>query len=179
MATPVPSFLRRLATPLAIALSLAACSTLEVKQEVVDKSAAAAKGPELPPFRAITGFSAGLRCMDNLMIDYGVRDVTMLVEELSDTDAYDLVFLPGPFLPPRVIEAAVARAFAALRPGGWAVLALYRGAEDLASALARLRTVRSGGSLLSTDEGEKLLRDSGLSHVSTLSADAGNSSRPS
>src|SRR5262245_26028041 len=85
MATPVPSFLRRLATPLVIALSLAACSALEVKQEVVDKTATVAKGPELPPFRAITGFSSGLRCMDNVMIDYGVRDVTMLVEELLDS----------------------------------------------------------------------------------------------
>jgi hypothetical protein len=85
MPTPTPSFLRRLASPLAIALSLAACSTLEVKQETVDKTATVAKGPELPPFRSITGFSSALRCMDNLMIDYGVRDVTMLVEELVDS----------------------------------------------------------------------------------------------
>ena len=40
MPTPKPSLLRRLATPLAIALSLAACSTLEVKQETIDKIAA-------------------------------------------------------------------------------------------------------------------------------------------
>jgi hypothetical protein len=85
MITPIPTSLRRLATPLVIALSLAACSALEVKQETIDKTAAVAKGPELPPFRAITGFSAGLRCMDNLMIDHGVRDVTMLVEDLLDS----------------------------------------------------------------------------------------------
>ncbi len=59
-----------------------------------------------------------------------------LVEDLADLNAYDLVFLPGPFLPPRVLESAVGRVREALRPGGWAVLALYRGAEDLASALA-------------------------------------------
>src|SRR5262245_11706470 len=84
MVSPMPDFLRRLAMPLVIALSLAACSALEVKQETIDQTATVAKGPELPPFRAISGFSAGLRCMDSLLIDYGVRDVSMLVEELSD-----------------------------------------------------------------------------------------------
>lgn len=85
MTSPVPSFLLRLATPLAIALSLAACSALEVKQPTREQTEAVKQGPEAPPFRTITGFSAGLRCMDNLMIDYGVRDVSMLVEELLDS----------------------------------------------------------------------------------------------
>jgi precorrin-6B methylase 2 len=96
-----------------------------------------------------------------------------LVEDLDEADTYDLAFLPGPFLPPRVLEAALGRVRLALRPGGWVVLALYRGAEDLASALARLRTVRSGGSLLSSEEGEALLRAAGLESVSTLAADIG------
>jgi precorrin-6B methylase 2 len=96
-----------------------------------------------------------------------------LVEELADSEAYDLVFLPGPFLPPRVLDPALERGRAALRPGGWLVLALYRGAEDLASALARLRTVRSGGSLLSSEQGEERLRAQGFADVKALAADIG------
>ena len=84
MHSTVPSFVRRFAAAFACALSLAACQTLEVKRETHDKTAAVAKGPESAPFRSITGFSSALRCMDHLMIDYGVRDVTMLVEELAD-----------------------------------------------------------------------------------------------
>jgi hypothetical protein len=85
MTSPARSFLPRLATPLAMALSLAACSALEVKQPTLEQTEVVKKGPEAAPFRAITGFSAGLRCMDNLMIDYGARDITTLVEELADS----------------------------------------------------------------------------------------------
>lgn len=42
------------------------------------------KGPEATPTRNITSFSSALRCMDNMMIDYGVRDLRMLVEDLDD-----------------------------------------------------------------------------------------------
>jgi hypothetical protein len=57
---------------------------MEVKPTAVQKVNEARKGPEQAPFRSITGFSAGLRCMDNLMFEYGVRDVTMLVEDIVD-----------------------------------------------------------------------------------------------
>ena len=63
---------------------LAGCGALETKQETIDQTNDSRVGPEQAPFRSITGFSSALRCMDNLMIDYGVRDVTTLVEELTD-----------------------------------------------------------------------------------------------
>ncbi len=84
MARSMATLARRLATPLAVAAALAGCSSLEVKHETVQKTEAARTGPELAPFRSITGFSGALRCMDNLMVDYGVRDVSMLVEEIAD-----------------------------------------------------------------------------------------------
>ena len=76
--------LSRLAIPVAVAAAMAGCSTLDVKPQTVEQTTAAQKGPELAPFRSITGFSSSLRCMDNLMIDYGVRDVSMLVEDIVD-----------------------------------------------------------------------------------------------
>src|SRR5213595_2976058 len=69
---------------LAALAALGGCQTLEVKQPTVEQTAQIRKGPEDRPQRSITGFSTALRCMDTLMLDYGVRDLTMLTEEISD-----------------------------------------------------------------------------------------------
>lgn len=63
---------------------LAGCAAVDAKRETVEKTQVVKKGPETPPHRAITSFSAGLRCMDDLMIFYGVKDLSMLVEDLVD-----------------------------------------------------------------------------------------------
>lgn len=72
----------------ALALGLAAAALAgcagQVKQETLQTAEEVKKGPEQAPFRPITNFSHALRCMDNHMITYGVRDVSVLVEELSD-----------------------------------------------------------------------------------------------
>lgn len=64
---------------------LAACGALDVKQDTIESSRAMRKGPEFAPGRSITNFSESLRCMDELMIEYGVKDVSTLVEDLADT----------------------------------------------------------------------------------------------
>lgn len=85
--TAAPSsnlLLQRLTMPLLIAAALAGCSTLDAHRETVEQTNQARTSPEQAPFRAITGFSDGLRCMDGVMIQYGVRDISMLVEEIVD-----------------------------------------------------------------------------------------------
>ncbi|MEJ8847792.1 DUF4384 domain-containing protein [Variovorax rhizosphaerae] len=77
-----PFFVRILA--LAAVATLAGCQALEVKKPTVEQTAEVRKGPEDRPQRSITGFSHSLRCMDTLLLDYGVRDVTMLTEEITD-----------------------------------------------------------------------------------------------
>jgi hypothetical protein len=57
---------------------------MEVKKDVVEAADQVRRGPEQAPFRSITSFSEALRCMDNQMITFGVRDLSMLVEELTD-----------------------------------------------------------------------------------------------
>ena len=85
MKTLLPSMLRRCGLTLAVGAALAGCSaTMEVQKKTVEQTQTARLGPEVAPFRSITGFSQALRCMDNLMIDYGVRDVSMLVEDILD-----------------------------------------------------------------------------------------------
>ncbi|MDM0115687.1 DUF4384 domain-containing protein [Variovorax sp. J22R133] len=79
---PTP-IVRCLALAAAVA-TLAGCQTLEVKKPTVEQTQEIRKGPESRPQRSITGFSNALRCMDTLLLDYGVRDVTMLTEEITD-----------------------------------------------------------------------------------------------
>ncbi|VTU24268.1 hypothetical protein H6CHR_02159 [Variovorax sp. PBL-H6] len=78
-----PKVARLLALSAALA-ALAGCQTLEVRQPTIDQTNEIRKGPEDRPQRSITGFSHALRCMDTLLLDYGVRDITMLTEEISD-----------------------------------------------------------------------------------------------
>ena len=85
MKSLLSSSLRRGALALAMGAALAGCTaTMEVQKKTVEQTQAIKQGPETAPFRSITGFSSALRCMDNLMIDYGVRDVSMLVEDILD-----------------------------------------------------------------------------------------------
>jgi len=80
----VNSLLRSSAAVLAASLALAGCAALETKQETIDQTNGSRVGPEQAPFRSITGFSSALRCMDNLLVENGVRDVSTLIEELTD-----------------------------------------------------------------------------------------------
>ncbi len=68
----------------ALACLASACATFDIKEQTLEQTTAARKGPEGAPFRSDTGFSDALRCMDGLMIDYGVRDISTLVEEIAD-----------------------------------------------------------------------------------------------
>jgi predicted O-methyltransferase YrrM len=91
------------------------------------------------------------------------------VEEIADRDTFDMVWLAGPFLAPEVTEPALARSLRALHVGGWVVLGTYAGPEDpLAHTLAALRTVRSGGRVLTADQSIELLRAAGFEDIAQI-----------
>ena len=46
------------------------------------------------------------------------------VEDLSDTDAFDLAWIPSAFMPETVVPAACEHVYHALRPGGWLLFAM-------------------------------------------------------
>lgn len=88
------------------------------------------------------------------------------VVALDDLRAFDLAFLPGPFLPAEVVPAGLQNAAVALRPGGWVLVGLYAGPPDpTAQALIDLRVVRSGGHPWTLDEAADLLRSAGYEEV--------------
>ncbi len=72
-----------------IVLAALACSAMigcaPVKEDVKEELPKLIKGPEEAPRRTITNFSPALRCMDDLMIEYGVYDISMLVEDIRDS----------------------------------------------------------------------------------------------
>lgn len=84
---PRATTVRRLAMALGCAAVMAGCATTspgEVEPKALAQTEAVRTGPSQAPFRSITGFTPALRCMDNLFIDYGVRDVSLLVEDIFD-----------------------------------------------------------------------------------------------
>ena len=83
-----PAVARRLAALVACALAGACASPQEkadeIRQDVVAAAKEASAGPKAAPARSFTSFTPALRCMDNLMVTYGVTGVTALVEDLHD-----------------------------------------------------------------------------------------------
>lgn len=91
-------------------------------------------------------------------------------ETLPDVDAYDLIWVPTPFLQESLLPAVARRSLAALRPGGWAVFSPGPEARegDLQSAVWRLLPATFGGHSVAATETEQIMHDAGFAHVSTL-----------
>jgi ubiquinone/menaquinone biosynthesis C-methylase UbiE len=82
------------------------------------------------------------------------------VQELSDSGAFDLVWLPVTFIGTAILHRAVERIWRALRPGGWLLIpCINPSAPPTHSAFVRLRTTLWGGTPLLPTEGEALLKD--------------------
>lgn len=82
---------------------------------------------------------------------------------LPDRAAYDLVWLPAPFLAEPALDTAVPRLTAALKPGGWLVVGTSPAAPDpLRRAVAGWHAVRNGGNSYDTDRMAAVLDAAGL-----------------
>lgn len=93
-----------------------------------------------------------------------IRD--QLVQDLPEIDAFDVVWLPGPFLVPDVLPAALRAVYRALRPGGWHVNGTHGGGgDDLGSVSARLRAVLWGGDTITPERAANLLDQAGFTDV--------------
>jgi hypothetical protein len=67
---------------LAAALLLGACAQPGLRPSL--QTQPAAQGPKATPQRNVTHFADGLRCMDDMMYRFGVRDVSVMIEEMQD-----------------------------------------------------------------------------------------------
>ena len=75
--------LRKNCLILALAAALAGCAAPPSREQ--DVAAAASSRISTTPQRNITDFTDGLRCMDETFLRYGTRDVSVIMEDLSDS----------------------------------------------------------------------------------------------
>ena len=86
--------------------------------------------------------------------------------DFADQDAFDLAWLPAPFIPGPVVAAAMGRLWRAMTPGGWLIVGLFAiPAETLPGAVARLRTLRGGGRPWAPEEMVALMEQAGFIDV--------------
>ena len=69
---------------LALALLLSACAAVPPAPRPLVQTQPAAAGPKAAPQRNVTHFADGLRCMDDMLYRFGVRDVSVMIEEMQD-----------------------------------------------------------------------------------------------
>jgi predicted O-methyltransferase YrrM len=114
-----------------------------------------------------------LTLAESIVAASGVSDRVVLrtgdAADIAETDAYDLIWLPAPFVPEPALHAAVPRLVAALRPGGWIMVGHGRFAGDpVENAVNVFKTVACGGTPLDTDGARQLLITAGLVDVQGL-----------
>jgi hypothetical protein len=114
-----------------------------------------------------------LRLAEQTVAAHGLDDRLELrllpVQELADVERFDLAWMPAPFLPPDVFHLGLGRVHAALRAGGWLVLAAGRFDGDaLAVAVTRWRTLRSGGTALTFEDAQAALAGAGFAELMAL-----------
>jgi len=82
------------------------------------------------------------------------------VEELTDSQRFDLAWLPAPFIPTAIITTAFARLHDALRPGGWLVVGADRfEGTPLSVAVTTWKTHRAGGTPLPRKDADRLFHN--------------------
>ncbi|MEU6292508.1 class I SAM-dependent methyltransferase [Streptomyces sp. NPDC046988] len=91
------------------------------------------------------------------------------VADLTERNAYDLTWLPAPFLSEDALTAAVPRLADALRPGGWVVVGTNPAVADpLRRAVAGWNAVRGGGNSQDPDRMAETLTAAGAREVRTF-----------
>jgi len=96
------------------------------------------------------------------------------VADLDESSAYDLAWIPAPFVPETALRAGVDRLAAALRPGGLLLVGhgRYDGTE-IDNALTRFQTLTYGGTPLDAPGAVQLLEAAGLTAVRTVPSPPG------
>lgn len=118
-------------------------------------------------------FDRALALADSTVREAGLTERVVLrhqdVSELDETDAYDLAWIPAPFVPEPAFTAGVGRLVAALRPDGLLMVGhgKYDGPE-LDVAVTRFKTVAYGGTPLDGPTATRLLESHGLTGVQTV-----------
>jgi len=100
------------------------------------------------------------------------------VEDLGDSEAFDLAYVAQVFIPDRAFEPGLRRVWRALRPGGWLTLPVISApGTDLEAALSRLRNTLWGGGARLAEQVAETLRGVGFTGVQVFPAAQGSTLR--
>ena len=95
------------------------------------------------------------------------------IQDFDDPEGFDLAWLPSFFIPEAVLDDAIARIHRLLRPGGTLVIGTGEtGADSVEAAVDDMRTVRSGGSVISASDAVSRLERAGFTDVHEAPLDA-------
>jgi SAM-dependent methyltransferase len=139
-------------------------------------AALAASYAELFPELTVVGIDVLPRVLalaEELLRTSPVADRVVLREQdvsgLTDDASFALAWLPAPFVPEEAVRAGVPRIVRSLIPGGWLIVGHGKLAgEPVDDAVTRFKTVSYGGTPLSNEQAQTLLRDAGLVDVTTV-----------
>ena len=112
-----------------------------------------------------------LRAAATELDGFGLADRVELrlqsVTEISEQQAFDLAWLPQPFIPRAAFETGIARVHSALRPNRWVVvpLAITSTANPFEEAVFAHTAHVLGGGPIRLDEAEALVAAAGFDHV--------------
>jgi hypothetical protein len=88
------------------------------------------------------------------------------VTDIEDEAAFDIIWMPGPFLPRKVVNSALPRMVRALTPAGFLLFGMFASRPNpLSQALSELSTIRSGGHPWQFDELKEQLGAVGLRDI--------------
>lgn len=115
---------------------------------------------------------SALQLAEKEATELGVSDRLELrhqgVETVEDVEAFDLAWLPLPFIPNTVVSEAVRRVHRALTPGGWLLLPGSIDNDGTSGAIALWQTHVTGGTLLTGDERRQLTTGVGFDSLHAI-----------
>lgn len=93
------------------------------------------------------------------------------VQDLQDSEAFDLAYVAQVFIPDGVFEAGLVNVWRALRPGGWLSMpAVSAASDDLEAVLSRLRNILWGGGVRLPEQVAERARAVGFVEVQVVPA---------
>ncbi len=116
----------------------------------------------LEPHRTSRELGRSRIAADGLSERIELRDQRL--EDLDERDAYDLAFLPQPFVPAEALAGGIPSVFRALRPGGWLIALTHslESEDSVAAAGRRFRASVWGGGAMPAGEVAEMLEAAGF-----------------
>jgi SAM-dependent methyltransferase len=110
----------------------------------------------------------------------GLQDrITLRRQSITDIDddaAFDIIWMPSPFLPREVVHSALPRIARALTPAGFLLFGMFSSRPNpLGQALSELLTIRSGGYPWKFDEVKEQLGAAGFRDIEHAAGDESGS----